>query len=77
VLIGASDGKVHLYRGIPEIGDMDGSGNVDITDFSLFTAYWLQKDYEADLNGDGQVDNDDLYLFMEVWLLVLEQQSQN
>jgi len=79
VLIGASDGKVHLYRGILEIGDcdMDGSGNVDITDFSLFVAYWLQKDYEADLTGDGQVDNDDLYRFMEVWLLVLEQQSQN
>ncbi|MBA7666344.1 hypothetical protein ES703_74423 [subsurface metagenome] len=77
VLIGAADGKVHLYRGIPEIGDMDGSGNVDITDFTLFTAYWLQKDYEADLTGDGQVDNDDLYRFTEVWLLALEQQSQN
>ncbi len=79
VLIGASDGKVHLYRGILEIGDcdMDGSGNVDITDFTLFVAYWLQKDYEADLTGDGQVDNDDLYRFMEVWLLALEQQSQN
>jgi len=82
VLIGAGDGKVHLYRGIPdrgilEIGDMDGSGNVDITDFTLFTAYWLQKDYKADLTGDGQVDNDDLYLFMEVWLLILEQQSQD
>jgi len=79
VLIGASDGKVHLYRGILEIGDcdMDGSGNVDITDFSLFVAYWLQKDYEADLTGDGQVDNDDLYRFMEIWFLALEQQSQN
>lgn len=79
VLIGASDGKVHLYRGIPEIGDcdMDGSGNVDITDFTLFAAYWLQKDYDADLTGDGQVDNDDLYRFMEIWLLALEQQSQD
>ncbi len=77
VLIGAGDGKVHLYRGIPEIGDMDGSGNVDITDFTLFAAYWLQKDYEADLTGDGQVDDDDLYRFMEIWLLVLEEQSQN
>ena len=77
VLIGAGDGKVHLYRGIPEIGDMDGSGNVDITDFTLFVAYWLQKDYEADLTGDGQVDNDDLYRFMEIWLLALEEQSQN
>ncbi len=77
VLIGAGDGKVHLYRGIPEIGDMDGNGNVDIADFTLFTTYWLQKDYEADLTGDGQVDNDDLYLFIEVWLLALEEQSQN
>jgi len=77
VLIGAGDGKVHLYRGIPEIGDMDGSGNVDFTDFTLFAAYWLQKDYEADLTGDGQVDNDDLYRFIEIWLLALEEQSQN
>jgi len=77
VLIGAGDGKVHLYRGIPEIADMDGSGNVDLEDLTLFAAYWLQKDYEADLTGDGQVDNDDLYRFIEVWLLALEQQSQN
>jgi hypothetical protein len=69
--------KVHLYRGIPEIADMDGSGNVDLEDLTLFAAYWLQKDYEADLTGDGQVDNDDLYRFIEVWLLALEQQSQN
>ena len=56
---------------------MDGSGNVDLEDLTLFAVYWLQKDYEADLTGDGQVDNDDLYRFIEVWLLALEQQSQN
>ena len=32
VLIGAGDGKVHLYRGIPEIGDIDGDGNVEFVD---------------------------------------------
>jgi len=77
VLIGAGDGKVHLFRGLPEIGDMDGNGNVDLEDLTLFAAYWLQKDCEADFTGDGQVDNEDLYGFMEIWLLALEEQSQN
>jgi len=77
VLIGAGDGKVHLYQGIPEIGDMDGNGNVDLEDLTLFAAYWLQKDCKADFTGDGQVDKDDLYGFIEIWLLALEEQSQS
>ncbi len=81
VLIGADDGKVHLYRGIPEIGDMDGNGNVDIADLALFADYWSQTDCGqcggADFTGDGNVDIDDLTLFIEIWLSGLEQQSHN
>jgi len=81
VLIGAGDGKVHLYRGIPEIGDMDGNGNVDIADLVLFADYWSQTDCGlcggADFTGDGNVDIDDLTLFIEIWLSGLEQQSHD
>jgi len=76
VLIGAGDGKVHLYSGIPEIGDMDGNGNVDIADLALFADYWSQTDCGrcggADLTGDGNVDIDDLICFIEIWLSGLE-----
>jgi len=81
VLIGAGDGKVHLYRGIPQIGDLDGNGNMDSADLALFAAYWTQTDCGscggADLTGDGNVDIDDLTLFIDIWLLSLEQQSDN
>ena len=72
VLIGASDGKVHLYRGIPTPGDMDGDGDVDFADFSAFAACWNQADgaqcEAADLTGDGQVNADDLHQFAANWL---------
>jgi hypothetical protein len=81
VLIGAGDGKVRLYRGIPEIGDMDGNGIVDIADLALFADYWSQTDCGrcggADFTGDGNVDIDDLICFIEIWLSGLEQQSHN
>lgn len=76
VLIGAGDGKVHLYRGIPKLGDIDGDGNVDFTDFALFAAYWSHTDCAqcggADFTGDGQVDIDDLGRFAANWLLGVE-----
>ena len=42
VLIGAGDGKVRLYRGIPIPADLDWDGDVDFTDFALFSAYWQE-----------------------------------
>lgn len=42
VLIGASDGKVHLYRGLPIPADLDKDGDVDFTDFALFSAHWQE-----------------------------------
>jgi len=75
VLIGAADGKVHLYRGIPTPGDIDGDGNVDFVDFALFAAQWRQTDCGqcggADLTDDGRVDIDDLCRFTKNWLIGL------
>ena len=76
VLIGAADGKVHLYRGIPIPGDIDGDGNVDFVDSALFAAHWRQTDCGqcggADLTDDGRVDIDDLCRFTENWLIGVE-----
>jgi len=73
VLLGAADGKVHLYRGIPTPGDIDGNGGVDFVDFALFAAYWQQTGCGqcggADLTGDGKVDIDDLAEFVANWLI--------
>ncbi len=35
VLVGADDGKIRLYRGIPQPGDIDLNGDVDVNDLSL------------------------------------------
>jgi len=74
VLIGAADGKVHLYQGIPEPGDMDGDGDVDFDDFAAFALYWQQTSCGlcggADLaNNDGNVYLDDLGEFAANWLM--------
>jgi len=42
VLIGAGDGMVRLYRGIPIPADLDLDGDVDFTDFALFSAHWQE-----------------------------------
>ena len=76
VLIGAGDGQIHLYRGIPTPGDIDADGDVDFTDFALFAAYWHQSDCGqcggADLTNDGKVDIDDLSRFTSNWLTSIE-----
>ncbi len=73
VLIGVSDGKVHLYQSIPQVGDLDKDYDVDFIDFALFANYWQQtgcvKCGGADLAGnDGYVDYDDLQQLVENWL---------
>ena len=76
VLIGAGDGKVHLYRGKPKLGDIDADGDVDFADFALFAAYWPLTDCAqcggADFTGDGNVNIDDLGRLAANWLLGLE-----
>jgi hypothetical protein len=77
VLIGASDGQVHLYQGIPEIGDLDGDGRVNFADFASFAIYWRHTNCGecggADLaNDDGKVNLDDLRQFVANWLSGVE-----
>lgn len=43
VLIGAGDGKVHLYRGVPIRADLDEDGDVDFADFALFADHWQES----------------------------------
>jgi hypothetical protein len=74
VLIGAGDGKVHLYRGKPPIRDMDGDGDVDFADYAVFAGHWHEVDCGdcggADFNGDGFVGFDDLWDLIANWLAV-------
>jgi len=72
VLVGAGDGKVHLYRGIPRTGDIDSNGRVDFADFALLAAHWRHTNCGqcggADLTKDGKVNIDDLRRFTDNWL---------
>jgi hypothetical protein len=81
VLVGASDGKVHLYRGIPTPGDIDDNGRVDFVDFALLAAHWRHNNCGqcdgADLTNDGKVDIDDLRRFTENWLIGLRTPSSD
>lgn len=76
VLIGAGDGKLHLYQGITKLGDINGDTKVDTADFALLLAYWLQTDCGlcggADLTGDGSVNMDDLQIFFDGWMADIE-----
>ncbi len=84
VLIGSGDGKVRLYRGIPQTktqqGDLDGNGIIDLADLDVLITYWPQNDCGlcdgADLTGDGNVDKDDMHRFLDIFLLSLEQQPK-
>jgi hypothetical protein len=72
VLIGYGDGKVHLYRGKPAAGDLDGDGDIDSSDFALFALCWFGPAagdcVNADLIADGQVNFRDLQAFADIWL---------
>jgi hypothetical protein len=71
VLIGAYDGKVHLYQGVIA-GDMDYDRDVDLSDFAVFADHWLEPDCGVcggtELTHDGSVGLDDLQVFVANWL---------
>jgi len=80
VLIGAGDGKVHLFQGIPETCDINLDGDINFIDFALFAIHWQQGDCKkcgeyfnkpsraVDFNGDGKINIDDLRMLAENWL---------
>ena len=72
VLVGSGDGKVRLYRGTPQLGDLNADGGIDFADFALLAEAWHvplgAEGSPADLNGDGIVDARDLDLFIDLWL---------
>jgi hypothetical protein len=75
VLGGMSDTRITTYGYEDEsfvIGDLDGDGSVDLSDFGLFAEYWLRAACDtcdgADLTGNGEVGFNDLVELSENWL---------
>lgn len=76
VLIGAGDGKVHLYQGLPFPGDFEPDGDVDFYDFAVFAPAWKSSggggnwnpDCDISNPNDGVIDELDLAVFAENWL---------
>jgi hypothetical protein len=70
VLVGAADGKVRLYEGVPQPGDIDLDGHVDLDDYGSFESCLTGPGSEpppdcaaADLDEGGTVDLYDFGLF--------------
>ncbi|UCG47241.1 MAG: VCBS repeat-containing protein [Phycisphaerales bacterium] len=76
VLIGAGDGKVHLYQGTPTTGDINADGRVDFLDLALLADYWRQGNCGlcggADLFDDDTVDIRDLAEMAANWLVLAQ-----
>lgn len=72
LLVGYGDGKIRLYRGLPQVGDFDYDGDLDGDDFTFLAKALDQpippEGTPADLNSDGVVDSLDLRLFADLWL---------
>ncbi|MBN2270305.1 MAG: VCBS repeat-containing protein [Sedimentisphaerales bacterium] len=71
VLIGAGDGKVHLYQTIMP-GDMDRDHNVQWDDFATLALYWGATDCSycsgADFFDDDKIDMLDVLTLAQHWL---------
>jgi hypothetical protein len=75
VLVGAGDGLVRLYQGVPGPGDLNGDGVVNQEDVEWFAYCYtgpgdgpVASDCQpADLDADGDVDCADWDQFMLIW----------
>ncbi|MHC4421974.1 MAG: dockerin type I domain-containing protein [Planctomycetota bacterium] len=66
VLMGAGDGLIHLYPGVP-IGDINFDGVVNVLDFLDLLAHWGELGGPADVNNDGVVNVLDFLLLLANW----------
>ncbi len=75
VLVGASDGQVHLYQAVAIPGDLDFDGNVDQDDADRFTLCFTGPDggpvgsecSAGDFDSDDDIDCDDWEQFLLAW----------
>ncbi|MFC1739069.1 FG-GAP repeat domain-containing protein [Planctomycetota bacterium] len=75
VLIGAGDGKVHLYQGLPFLGDFEPDGDVDFHDFAVLASAWqstigddnFNSKYDISDPPDNIIDELDLTVFVGNW----------
>ncbi|MAI66241.1 MAG: hypothetical protein CMJ26_00005, partial [Phycisphaerae bacterium] len=49
------------------IGDLDGSGEVDVQDLLIMIGDWGECECESDFDSNGEVDVDDLLLLIGAW----------
>jgi len=76
LLIGAADGKVHLYQSIPQPGDIDKDYDVDLFDFAVLASVWRIRSGDhiwnpvCDLSNpsDDVINVIDLDIFAASWL---------
>ena len=58
---------------LPQRGDFEPDGDIDLSDFARFADQWLNADCgfcsQADLNSDLGVNIDDLVILTENWLI--------
>jgi hypothetical protein len=66
VLVGAGDGLIRLYPGVP-VGDINFDGVVNVSDFLELLAHWGESGGPADVNNDGVVDVLDFLLLLANW----------
>ena len=65
-----------IYIEVPGPADLDGDGNADLADFSIFASWWLASGCDgddnwcglSDINGDGGVNVMDMSEFVAGWL---------
>lgn len=72
LLVGSSDGCIHLYRGTREPEDLNGDAVVDIQDFAVMANHWGEvldpNNGLGDQNGDLFIDSRDLAALGSQWL---------